>query len=391
MPVNKILIVLLISSLSFSFYQCSDAPSSIGADLLSPDIIDVLKLNSFTDSIAQSSLILPPTAIKLSSAERLLLGRKNDIEASLLIRFFISLPDSIKQDILSNSLNITSAYIKMIKTYTCGDETAPFDFTAHKINSVWSLDFTADSLTPAFSYEPNDVIISKELSDSINIFFIDNQLALFMLQAAADTNNPDDNGIILKPTGNAEKVVGFQALTSSFINYPELKVVIEESGVVDTLDLISTIDLSVVSGNLPTVFENILVAAGYAINSRLAFDLSKLPQNVVINNAELTLTIDTTETIAGDFYINSLAAGFLADSLDADSIIGTITLPRSGNTFSGSITSFVQSWVSIYDNQGILLRTSDQLNGVERFALKGSNTADAVLRPLLKITYTLKK
>jgi len=394
---HKILIVLLILSLSLSFYECSDAPSSIGTDLLSPDAIDIIKLNSFTDTLSQSSRYFQQVpAIELSNAEQLLLGKKNNIEASSLIRFFTSLADSTKEDILSNNITVTAAYIKLIQTYVYGEETAPFDFTAHKINSVWSLDFTADSLA-SLSYDPNDVILTKEYSDSINTFFIDNQLALIIIQAVADTSNPDDYGLYFKPTANTGKVVGFTALTSSFTNYPELKVVIEKSGVyTDTLDLISIIDLSVVSGTLPAISqENIAVQAGYVVNSILAFDVSKIPKNVVINNAELTLTIDTTETVVGSDYVNSLAASFLADSSDADSILGTLTLSRSGNTFTGSITSFVQNWVSNadqgYDNQGILLRTSDQLNGVELFALKGSNAIDASLRPLLKITYTLKK
>jgi hypothetical protein len=393
---HKILIVISILTLSINFYKCSDAPSSIGVGLLSPDEIDVIKLNSYTDTLSQSSRYFQQTpAIGLSSASYLLLGKKNNVEASLLLRFFSSLSDSIKNDIKSNSVSITSSYLKFIKTYTYGDSTALLDFTAHKVNSQWSIGFTTDSL-PSLSYDQNDLILNKEFSDSINIFHMDNQLALFVLQAIADTNNPEDNGLYLKSSENSNKVVGFQGYNASLINLPELNIVIEKPGVyIDTLTLFSIVDLSVVTGALPQVSqESIVVQAGFAVNSMLAFDVSRIPRNVVINNAELTLTLDTLETVVGSSYINSLAASFLADSTDADSILGSVTLSRSGSTFKGAITSFVQRWVSgdaEFDNQGILLRASDQVDGVELFALKGSSSFDALMRPLLKITYTIKK
>jgi hypothetical protein len=396
LPSPKTLIIFLVIALSTNFYKCSDAPSSIGVDLLSPDEIGVLKLNSYTDTLSQSSWYFQQTpAIELSGASYLLLGKKNNIEASMLLKFITSFSDSIKNDIITNSISVTSAYISFIQTYTCGDETAPFDFTAHKINNQWSFGFTSDSL-PSLLYDQNDVILDRAFSDSINIFHVDNQLGLFAIQALADTNNPDDNGLYFKPAEGTGKVVGYQGYNSSLINLPELNVVIEKAGsYVDTLTLFSVTNLSVVTGTLPQVSqENIVVQAGLAVNSILGFDISRIPENVIINSAELTLTIDTLETVVGSPYVNSLSASFLADSTDTDSVLATITLSRSGDTFKGNITSFVQRWVSgdsEYDNQGILLRPSDQLDGIEIFALKGSNSSDALMRPLLKITYTIKK
>ena len=56
---------VLVSLVHFS---CSDAPSSLGADLLSQDLINVLELDSAKDSLFQSSKV-NKKVVALSNAE----------------------------------------------------------------------------------------------------------------------------------------------------------------------------------------------------------------------------------------------------------------------------------------------------------------------------------
>jgi hypothetical protein len=42
-------------------------------------------------------------------------------------------------------------------------------------------------------------------------------------------------------------------------------------------------------------------------------------------------------------------------------------------------------------NNGLLLVSAGQLDGLELFAIKGSNTPNLFERPLLKLTYTQKE
>ena len=380
---------VLVSLIHFS---CSDSPSSLGSDLLSQDLINILELDSAKDSLFQSASVYKKV-IELSSANRLLLGKKDNIEAGILIKFLIFFADSIKQQLTNNELSVLSAKVEFTKNYTFGNSTVPIDFSVHKINSNWSTGFTSDSLT-LLTYDANDISFSKTFSDSINGFNFDTQTALNWLKASADSSIPIDNGLYIKPAMSSEKIVGFQALTIEDLPIPSLKIIIQKTGVYsDTLSYFPSVDLSVVSGSLPDVgTENIGIQAGLNSEARLFFDLSSLPKDIVVNYAQLILTVDTIKTITGSSFTNSVRVNYITDStnLAIDSTF-SLFLDRDGSTFKGSVTSFIQRTLIESNNQGLLLSASDKLNGVELFAIKGSNAAALAERPNLQIIYTSKK
>jgi len=380
---------VLVSLIHFS---CSDSPSSLGSDLLSQDLINILELDSANDSLFQSASVYKKV-IELSSANRLLLGKKDNIEAGILIKFLIFFADSIKQQLTNNELSVLSAKVEFTKNYTFGNSTVPIDFSVHKINNNWSTGFTSDSLA-ILTYDANDISFSKTFSDSINGFNFDTQTALNWLKASADSSIPIDNGLYIKPAMSSEKIVGFQALTIEDLTIPSLKIIIQKTGVYsDTLSYFPSVDLSVVSGSLPDVgTENIGIQAGLNSEARLFFDLSSLPKDIVVNYAQLILTVDTIKTITGSSFTNSVRVNYITDSTDLaiDSTF-SLFLDRDGSTFKGSVTSFIQRTLIESNNQGLLLSASDKLNGVELFAIKGSNAAALAERPNLQIIYTSKK
>ncbi|OGU81419.1 MAG: hypothetical protein A2W11_04380 [Ignavibacteria bacterium RBG_16_35_7] len=378
--------------MSLLHLSCSDSPSSLGADLLSQDLINILELDSAKDSLFQSSSTYKKV-IALSNADRLLLGKKDNVEAGILVKFLIFFADSIKQQIINNELTVLSAKVEFTKNYTFGNSSAPIDYSVHQINSSWSTGFTSDSLT-LLSFDANDISFGKTFTDTINTFNFDNQTALNWLKARADSITPIDNGLYVKPSMSSEKIIGFQALSIDDLSIPSLEIVIQKAGVyIDTLSYFPSIDLSVISGSLPDVgFENIGIQAGLNSEARLFFNLSSLPKGIVVNYAKLILTIDTIKTITGSSFTNSLRVNYLTDStsLIIDSTF-SLFLDRDSNTFEGSVTSFVQRTLIENNNQGLLLSASDKLNGVELFAIKGSNAAIFTERPKLQIIYTSKK
>jgi len=373
-------------------FSCSDSPSSLGSDLLSQDLINILELDSAKDSLFQSASVYKKV-IELSSANRLLLGKKDNIEAGILIKFLIFFADSIKQQLTNNELSVLSAKVEFTENYIFGNSTAPIDFSVHKINSNWSTGFTSDSLA-LLTYDANNISFSKTFSDSINGFNFDTQIALNWLKASADSSIPIDNGLYIKPSVSSEKIIGFQALTIEDLALPSLKIIIQKTGVYsDTLSYFPSVDLSVVSGSFPDVgTENIGIQAGLNSEARLFFDLSSLPKDIVVNYAQLILTVDTIKTITGTSFTNSLRVNYVTDSTSSaiDSSF-SLFLDRDANTFKGSVTSFIQRTLIENNNQGLLLSASDKLNGVELFAIKGSNTAVFAERPNLQIIYTSKK
>ncbi len=66
-------------------------------------------------------------------------------------------------------------------------------------------------------------------------------------------------------------------------------------------------------------------------------------------------------------------------------------LTKSNNTFTGSITTLIRAINNGLNNQGFLIKATNNYYGVDIFALKGSNAADITKRPKLEIVYTRKK
>jgi len=390
--INKIkFLILFISSLIL--FSCSDEPTSIGLDKLGNDLLNIKTINSADDSISQVSSY-KHEKVSLGSSSRLLLGKSSNTEASILIKFNIALEESLEEDILNDSINIISSELQLNQTYNFGVESVPFDFTIHEVTSDWSVNFTEDSIT-SLIYVDEDLSIEKEINDSlttVKLNTLNNPLIQNWLKIAADTSLDADKGIYLKPTSNTQKVLGYQALTSSFENFPIINVVIEKPGVyVDTISFITTLDVGVITGTLPVVSdENIVLQSGYIITSKLLFYIPELPPNSIINSAELTLTLDTNETVVGSNFSNALNVYYLYDSTNTDSLSSAVSLLRSGNQFTGNITLFVREWL-VGNNHGLYITPGSTLTGVELFAVKGSNAAIISERPLLKINYTEKK
>ena len=388
MTIKKFL--LFIAPFYFIFFiGCSDAPTSVGSNLLKQDYIGVLKFNSLTDSSAQKSSYFR-RSYSLSSSTRLLLGKYSNIESSILIRFYYTLADSTISDLKNNNLNVTSASVRFTRNYLAGDSTAAFDFHAYKINSTWFTGFDGDSLN-SLNYDQTDISSNRKLTDSLCSFNVDSQLVLSWLQTAA--NSSFDNGILIKPTSNTNKVIGLTALSVyATLPVPQLVVVLEKLGVYsnDTVAFLPSTDLSVVTGTPPQYnSELIYLEGGLVLNGKLAFDVSKLPAHSVINNAKLTLTYDSsasTGPLPSTIYVYNMKDSS-SNVLDS-TIVGS--LYKGTGIYSGDITRYVGNWVN-GTNEGMLLAPIDQYSTVNLSALKSSTAADVSVRPKLEIVYTINK
>ena len=385
---NRIFI-LLAASFLLLFYSCSDNPSSIGANLLKSDNLKINELDSYKDTLAQKSWYLKRT-LRLGASYTLLLGKNDNVEASTLINFLIALPDSLKNSIAADSITVTGANIKFIRDYPTKEDNSYYDFTAHKVQSGWTSNFTSDSLT-MLSYDPMDISSNKTLTDSLEQFDVSNDFAFSLLKYATDSIGTNF-GIYLKPTENSKKVVGYYSLYNG-INIPVLTIAIEKLNLYpDTLFFYASSNVSVVTGNIPTtnLQSRIIVQGGLVINSKLWFDVSKIPFNAIINDAKVTLNMDSSESYLGDT-TNSLLASFLTDSssivLDSTNVAA---FSKVNNSMTGTITSYVQRWVNSGVNEGILLYPRNQIGSVDLFTFLGNDAVDS-LKPRLHVIYTLKQ
>lgn len=391
---NKIFGFLIASISVLLLTSCNDSPTDLGSDLLNQDDVQVLKFNSAVDSMYQSSSTFK-TNVPLTSADWILLGNAENVTSHIMLKFVFASPDSLQKDLIDNKINILDSWIEFYNTYSFGEQNSPFDYEAYKINQEWtSLAFNADSFS-TLKYDPSDLSsLHNVQNDTIYSFHLNPSVAGEWLLSNADTNLATNNGLLISPKSNTKKILGFQAYNINATKDPRLKVVIEKPGVYqDTLTGYVASDLSVVIGNLADVgAENISVQSSLAAESKIFFDMKSFPVNSTINSATLTLTLDTVQTKTGSSFTNSVRVYLLKDSTKNEINTNYVyTLNRIGNTFTGSITNIIRAINNGVANQGFLIKSGNELSGVDIFAIKGSNAADKSERPKLEIVYSRKK
>ncbi|MHB8578816.1 MAG: hypothetical protein ACYDA4_03020 [Ignavibacteriaceae bacterium] len=396
MSKNKFLLIIT-GVISLALYSCSNNITPIGAQLVGSDLVNLQTLDSYTDSLRQTSTYFK-SSVNLSSSSYIFLGKKNNAQASSLIKFSVSLPDSINQDLAANNAHVISSKITLPTGYTYVDSNASLDFNVYKITNVWtSTTYTANNIS-SLAFDPVDVSSNRVVTDSLTTFNISNSLSTSWLIAAADSVDSTIYGIYLVPTSGSQKILGYTTSTSTTTSNISLQLVIQKPGdYTDTTTFYPLQDASVITGILPSVsHEDIVVQAGVEINSKLWFDVSKIPANAVVNYADLTLTADSSAQLFGSTFYNALLASNLADSASAlpdssSASLYNIMLSLTGNQYVGNVTPIVQKWISSKNNQGLLLEADGNLLGLELFALKGSSASNLQLRPRLRITYTTRK
>jgi hypothetical protein len=389
LSLTKITSVLTIF-FSLLLISCNDDPSPIGSNLLDQDFIRIEQLNSLDDSIMQRSSSRT-FQTPLGSSARLFVGRYENIEASFLVRFSISLPDSIKNDLTSNNIIITNSWIELTRDYTFGDTSGVLDLNVKKITSAWtSAGFIADSLE---ALQTTDLMITPIITDTVTTVTLPNDVALEWLNQSADPMLGTNWGLHISPGPNSTMIYGFQALISSALNVPALRVLIEKPGVYsDTLIYFPLADISVVKELTPlTGGEIIIVQSGVKTISHINFDLSAIPEFVQINKAELVLSSRESMNLIGSDAGVNLQGYIPADTINIDSVgSGRVNFSKNNNLFTANITPAVQAWMTSRNFRGIVITTDNELNGLERFVFWGSDASDVSLRPRLILTYTNK-
>jgi len=118
----------------------------------------------------------------------------------------------------------------------------------------------------------------------------------------------------------------------------------------------------------------------------------KSPPDIIINKAELILTEDTLSSITGSSFNPNLTVFKITDSSDVtiDESRG-ILLIKDNNIYTGDITLFIVSWTTNEDNQGMVIRSASLIEGLELFAIKGSDDPNLSERPRLRIVFTSKE
>ncbi len=387
------IISLLLAMLIFA--GCSDSPSPIGVDDLGSDLLKVKVLDSNIDSLNQNSASFRKI-VPLGASTYILLGNALGVKSNVLLQFNVNFDETTKNAIQKDSIQMISSRIVLKKVYGIGDTLQAFPVpmvNGYKVTGSWDpLKVKIDSL-PTIDYS-TDVLSAKPAPDSFYYFNVKNDLALQWMKNSYDTVNFMNNGILLRAETATPSLIGFQGFSSSGENAPkiELKFKYLATGKDTTISFRTLSDAHVIEGSTPSLLvDEMLVQSGTTLQSRIYFDLSKLPDKVFINNAELIITADTTKKIVGNSLLNGLLIGVIDeltnDSSFVPSSLYTTNLYYSGGKYSGNLTTLMRQIYATKKNLGFALSTSNPIEGLETFYLKNSKAA-AGLRPKLIITYS---
>ncbi len=387
----KVVFITLITLLFLS--SCQDDPTSLGKDLIGTDL-DLRVIDSQEDSLSQTTSSFIADTVSFGSAARIVLGNVENRKSTMLIRFGLILPDSIRTSLEEDNLTILSAEASLRPIYIIGDEGSVVDFTVHKINSDWgSGGFNKDSLS-MLDYDPDELTDSKEITDSLISFNVNNDIALEWLKALISDTLGTNNGMIFIPKTGYNKAYGFRAFpVIQNEDSPKIRYIVEnENNNIDTLYSRVVFDVHVPEGTVGPVEEGkFQMTAGVGQRGKLFFDLSSIPVNANINRAELTLTVDSLSSLIGNVDTDSLRIRLFADSA-SNKINSDIRLQRinfDGVQFKGNIAELVQHVLLGTDNQGFQLVLGNENESLDRYVVYGSTYSDPALRPKLKVYYNL--
>jgi len=375
----------------FMFTACSDDPSSLGSDLNQNNSVKVSNLDTSKDTIIQVSgsfkKVLP-----LGSSDRLLLGRTNNLEATTLIKFALSLSDTYKADL--DSIEVIEAKVYLTNSYIYGDSNGVFDFSAHKVTYDWGYStFSYDSIAK-LTYDATDVSSDKSITDTLMSFKLEQSLVKSWLKDEKDNASATTFGIFLKPSVNTSKVYGFWGYSASLSQsiQPYITLILKKgTAYTDTVTYYTLQDIHLVGGDINALPNQFLqVQSGITSNAKIFFDLSKLPSDAIINYAALTVTMDKDVSKLGSGYSEGIYAYFASDTVKME-YDTPLLLERSDNKFSGNIASLLNKMLNQKTNKGLVLTTRRPLEGLEMYAIYGSAAAVDSLRPRLNLIYSHRK
>ncbi|HEY5534696.1 MAG TPA: hypothetical protein VIL99_07175 [Ignavibacteria bacterium] len=388
---RSILFLSIISSLVFSVPGCENNPNDLGLSYISPlDTLNKKVLNSRIDTM----LITSTNTLKYintSTSQNLFVGKYQNYESRGLLKFtyfpsgydtFTVVSAKLKirynKNYFKDSLGVTSFNIYKLNRFV--------DLSQVTYDSITSSDIGNTSLG-TYSGTPVDTSL-------ITIPF-NTQIISEWIKSANDTSVYKNYGVIFMPDFNSTTIKSFYSTASITGDFgPIIMLVLTNGTKTDTvsLNLSSTTSIS----DAPTSIipnERILLQSGLSYRGSLKFDLSKLPSNVIINEAYLEFKYDP----ANSFFLSNSSDKRIAFSMLTDT-----TLQNSDNlfyyaslidsvTYSVRLNSIFQRWNSgTAVNYGVQLKNVNDVTEFDKIALYSPLASDVSKRPYLRIFYTIR-
>ncbi|MFI5251370.1 MAG: DNRLRE domain-containing protein [Bacteroidota bacterium] len=361
---------------------CSDdPPNSVGAGILpQKDGLTIIPL----DTIATGS---ESYLQRISGSSTLLMfGKYQDNEALALMLFNL---DSTRY----TRAQILSATVSFQISYRYKDSIGTVGLQLHNVRRTWTEGtFTWDSLFTNGTVTPGSYSDTVLVDSTVQIPAGDSTLTINLNPNVVPPwiSAAQASLILIPDSATTTMILGFSSINSSVNLKPKLTIVYR-----DTIDsthvdsIFTTQKVFIANGVLPTVNHHFFTQGSIVERGLLRFDVSGIPKNAGITEANLQLTLDTVLSKRGYSTDNSILAQMAIDDSarpDMGGLYGLGTFQNS-TLITFPITQIVQQWVTKNTNHGIVIHVNQEYLNFDRYAFYDTG-ALSLLRPKLFIKYT---
>ncbi len=341
------------------------------------------------DSLFISRPVVEATAgkpVNTGSSPLLLLGQADNKRASFLIKFR-NFPDSVVAQ---------SAQLRLINTITTGDSIGTIRATVHRVMAAWEeTEITFAGFQNQFDPVPvGETVLAPADSDTVYISidpdlvtaWIDSSIQNYGLYVTAE------GGRFFKQFNSGNSVSGPPVLTITYAppDNPDTTL---------TADAVVEADAFLFEVLNPPAQGPLYVSDGDDYRSLLKFDLAAIPQNATINQAILTLYVDSLNS-----FLNS-KEGHMIDvyRLTQESLDPSTAEFDTANTINAAaavvvdtttvlninITRQVQNWsFGLNENFGLMLVSRRPERELYRTAFYSARM-DSSRAPRVRIVFTI--
>jgi hypothetical protein len=394
--VNKFWLFFAVTSIVIT--GCVEKPKDIGS---SSALIDPNNVASFADTTLSSTgttTFLTPTINGYGGTN--LVGRLADSEEVFTLIKFIP---TVALDSLNGAV-LDTVELHLTVNYKLKADILPATFEIYEVlDTTWSQGtITADSLLSISSSPVGSFTFADSLNDGQEIVCtnLDTSVVRRWINAYDDTSAPHFYGFAIRPMqGNVPGIVGFTTFTDGNLVYPTLTLRYTTQYTHDTLAFSYGEDTYIGKFNTTPASYPFSVRAGFAVRSKINFDPSFFKNKPIINQAKLTLFVDSNYTVKGGYSPDSLLMflGVENDTVTNDYTTayyayGVLNTDSSGlQSYQFQAGTLFQLWVNnLYSNQGLILKWASETSASEKVTFYGSNDPDPEKHPTVKITYSTK-
>ena len=375
MFLKKYMLIYLLAAMVFS---CGKKDNILDSDKY-PYKDNNIDLQYTTKKVLRSKNVT--VAVDIQKSEKLELGKYKRVESNILLHF----PD------LPDSIEVTSAYIKLMPGYVYGAGTPSFDAYVYEPVEKWAYNLRED--IDYFPIEYGSFTVSGNVDPYADSVFVDVTLVNRWLKSPS---NPDvqNNGILIKFDDNASFMKEYYSVNALYkgVDYiPKLYFKFERKGVVRDSIFGADSSLFLIKTEEPDTTTEVLINNFTGYRSILFFDISEIPTSAIVNKATLYFDTDADKSNVKDF--NELLSVSILTSSDWDSTEFNSNTKRTGkfteSTLEINVRDFIANWVyGNYVNNGFILYSQTEGLDARYFSLKKTQQ-DSLYSPRLEVFYSV--